>query len=107
MNRFQTLILSVLVASLVGCSMPVSSHTTATATVVKVYSVTDVAGHAFIAYVVNHNGVEVVISDSLVVIGALSRGRSSSRGLLRGCRRAAALLLSTGKGCGGGAKRPG
>jgi len=65
MNRIQTMILSVMVASLVGCSMPVTSHTTATATVVKVYSVTDVAGHEFIAYVVNHNGVEVVISDSL------------------------------------------
>ena len=65
MNRIQTLILSVMVASLVGCSTPVSSHTTATATVVKVYSTTDVAGHVFIAYVVDHNGVEVVVSDPL------------------------------------------
>ena len=65
MNRFQIMILSVMVASLVGCSTPVSSYTTATATVVKVYSTTDVAGHAFIAYVVNHNGVDVVISDTL------------------------------------------
>ena len=65
MNRIQTMILSVMVASLVGCSIPIPSHTTATATVVKVYSATDVAGHEFIAYVVNHNGVEVVISDTL------------------------------------------
>jgi hypothetical protein len=54
-----------MVASLVGCSIPIPSHTTATATVVKVYSATDVAGHAFIAYVVDHNGVEVVVSDPL------------------------------------------
>ena len=66
MNRIQTMILSVMVASLVGCSIPIPSYTTATATVVKVYSATDVAGHEFIAYVVNHNGVEVVISDALV-----------------------------------------
>ena len=65
MNRFQILILSVMMASLVGCSTPVSSHTTATATVLKVYSTTDVAGHVFIAYVVNHNGVDVVVSDAL------------------------------------------
>ena len=65
MNRFQIMILSVMMASLVGCSTPVSSHTTATATVLKVYSTTDVAGHVFIAYVVNHNGVDVVVSDAL------------------------------------------
>ena len=65
MNRIQTMILSVMVASLVGCSIPIPSYTTATATVVKVYSATDVAGHEFIAYVVNHNGVEVVVSDTL------------------------------------------
>ncbi len=65
MNRIQMMILSVMLASLVGCSTPVSSHTTATATVVKVYSTTDAAGHTFIAYVVNHNGVEVVVSDTL------------------------------------------
>ncbi len=65
MNRFQIMILSVMVASLVGCSTPVSSFTTTTATVVKVYSTTDTAGHSFIAYVVNHKGVEVVVSDAL------------------------------------------
>ncbi len=65
MNRFQIMILSVMVASLVGCSTPVSSYTTATATVLKVYTATDAAGHTFIAYVVNHNGVEVVVSDPL------------------------------------------
>ena len=51
--------------SLVGCLATSSGHTTATATVLKVYSATDAAGHNFIAYIVNHNGVEVVISDAL------------------------------------------
>jgi len=38
----------------------------------------------------------LVITDSLVVLGALGKGRSRSRALLRLCRRMAGLLLATG-----------
>ena len=38
----------------------------------------------------------LLITDSLVVLGALSKGRSRARALLRLCRRTAALLLGCG-----------
>ena len=60
-----SLLMLLLLVSLIGCGTPVSSFTTTTAKVLKVYSTTDTVGHSFIAYVVNHNGVEVVVSDAL------------------------------------------
>lgn len=65
------LLMVLLVVSLSGCGAAVtsavtnSSYTTTTATVLKIYTVTDPSGHSFIAYVVDRNGTEVVVSDQL------------------------------------------
>ena len=68
------LLMLLLVVSLTGCgaalsSVTNSSYTTTTATVLKIYTATDPSGHFFIAYVVDRNGTEVVVSDQLARAG--------------------------------------
>ena len=38
----------------------------------------------------------MLFTDSQVVLGALMKGRSSAKGIMQGCRRAAALSLAYG-----------
>ena len=47
-----------------GCSMPKSSYKVVKAPVLKVYTTTD-GPYRFVAYMVNRNGVEVIVSDPL------------------------------------------
>ena len=65
MKLATSLFLAILIAALIGCGATVSSSSTATATVLEVYTTTDAIGHTFVAYVVDHNGTEVVVSDGL------------------------------------------
>lgn len=68
MRRWGILVLASFLVVLCGCdlakTLSKSSFTTVKAPVIKVYSTSD-AGHNFIAYVVDHGGKEVVVSDPL------------------------------------------
>ena len=61
------LLMLLLLVSLTGCGSALvnSGYSRSTATVLKIYTATDTAGHSFIAYVVDRNGTEVVVSDAL------------------------------------------